>query len=192
MPCIANDPRSSSPQPGKIKACFHPVLHCYRAELSEQLGLVGRGDNSVAALGRGSVVFLVPPWGSPNSPLGVAVLSPPCLCSGVGSEVDCDTCCREEECQNTDLLGLQFGDACLASVCCLFSRDGTLLHLEGSSGSRQGPPKKLCSTGENTDLSRIGPCLLKPAPTLQTAPSSCAWLGLLHLCSGRSAHLQLG
>lgn len=39
----------------------------------------------MAVLGRGRVVFPVPPSGSPNSSLGVAVLSPPCLCSGVGS-----------------------------------------------------------------------------------------------------------
>lgn len=80
----------------------------------------------MAGFGRGRVVFPVPSWVSLNSSLGIAVFSPPCLCSGVISGmvlgvkwvvIHAAGCGGDEECQNTDILGLQFGNACLVSVC---------------------------------------------------------------------------
>lgn len=60
----------------------------------------------------------------------------------------------------------------------------------GSSGSRQAPQKSFVVLVKHSSLQDWS--LSVEASTKATALGSCAWLGLLHLCTGRSAHLQLG
>lgn len=114
----------------------------------------------MAILGRGSVFFPVPPWISLNSSLGIAVLPPSCLCSNVAPGIVLGVKWvvihaagygGEEECQNIDILGLQFGNACLVSVGhlpSLFSGGNTLLRLGRELGKQASLKIKLCSPCE--------------------------------------------
>lgn len=145
------------------------------------------------------------PWISLSASLGIAVLSPPCLCDsaalrivlGVKWVVIDAAGYGGEECQNLDVSVPRFGVACLVSVChsfSLFSGANTLLGL-GREFWEAGKPqeKRFVVAVKHRGLSRIGPCLLKPASKMQTGLGSCAWAGLwalLHLCAGRSVHFQ--
>lgn len=87
-------------------------------------------------------VFPASPWVSLSASLGVAVLSPPCLCNSAALGIVLGVQWvvihaagygGQEECQNLGVLVAQFGDACLVSIChsfTLFSGANSLLGLE--------------------------------------------------------------
>lgn len=98
----------------------------------------------------------------------------------------------EEKCQNLEVLVPQFGDACLVSIChlfSLFSGANTLLGLERELWEAGKPQdRRFVVPLKHRGFSRIGPCLLKLASKMQAGLGSHAWAGLwalLHLCTGR-------
>lgn len=92
---------------------------------------------------------------------------------------------EKEEGQNTDILGLQFGDACLVSVChlsSLFSGDNTLLHLGRELWKETSPPPSFVVLVKHRFLQDWS--LSVEASTKATGRAL-----VLHLCPGRSVHL---
>lgn len=108
------------------------------------------------------------PWISLSASSDIAVLSPPCLCNSAAlrmvlGEKGIMICAvgygGEKGCQNLEGLVLQFGDACLVSICHLFSGHNTLLGL-GKELWEAGKPhdESFVVPVKHTGLSRVGPC----------------------------------
>lgn len=103
-----------------------------------------------------------------SASLGIAVLFPPCLCNSAAPRMVLGEKCLvigavgyggEKGCQNPEGLVLQFGDACLVSICHLFSGANTLLGL-GRELWKAGKPqdKRFVIPVKHTSVPRIGPC----------------------------------